>query len=77
MAAMARVISAIVYILVFLPIWFVRKVTGGSRFGRKFHRGPSAWDRTITPAHQPETAASQDEVTGADAEHRGLHSRIG
>lgn len=60
---MARVISAIVYIIVFLPIWFVRKVTGGSRFGRQFHRAPTAWDRMIAPTHQPEPAASSHTAT--------------
>jgi hypothetical protein len=50
---MARLLSAIVYILVFLPIWLVRRATGASRFGRLLHRAPSAWDRTIAPASLP------------------------
>lgn len=42
---MARLLSALVYLLVFLPIWLFRNLTGTSRFGRRLHASPSAWDR--------------------------------
>lgn len=44
---MLRFICAIAYILIFLPIWALRRVTGGTRFGPRFHKGRSAWDRPV------------------------------
>lgn len=42
---MSRLLSALVYVFVFLPIWLFRNLTGTSRFGRRIHASPSAWDR--------------------------------
>ena len=37
----------LLYVVVLLPIWAARRITGGSRFGRRFHAAPSAWDRPV------------------------------
>lgn len=42
---MLNILSAFAYIFLLLPVWAVRKATGTSRFGRRFHRAPTAWDR--------------------------------
>jgi hypothetical protein len=46
---MARVLSAIVYMLVFVPISAVRGISGWSRFGWRLHRAPTAWDKRLPP----------------------------
>lgn len=58
---MYRILGVVLYILVFLPIWMFRKVLGGSRFGRLYHRAPSAWDRLAAPAGPPEAAGTYRE----------------
>jgi hypothetical protein len=42
--AAVRILCAMAYVLLLLPLWGLRRATGGSRFGRRFHRGASAWD---------------------------------
>ncbi|WP_043538932.1 hypothetical protein [Salinarimonas rosea] len=44
---MLHSLCLLLYVLVLLPIWAVRRLTGGSRFGRRFHAAPSAWDRPV------------------------------
>lgn len=55
---MASLLSALVYVFVFIPIWFVHKVTGTSRFERQFHHHASAWDRPVSPARRPQPQPS-------------------
>lgn len=68
---MARLLSALVYLLVFLPIWLFRSLTGTSRFGRRIHATASAWDRPrlparVTPAVVPQPSPlSQESNQGA------------
>jgi hypothetical protein len=40
------------YVLVFLPIWAFRTITGTSRFGRRFHESASAWDRPLVRSNR-------------------------
>ncbi len=44
-----KLLSAVLYILVLLPIWLMRKITGRSRFGRRLHLAPTSWDRLVVP----------------------------
>ncbi|WP_372425815.1 hypothetical protein [Salinarimonas chemoclinalis] len=44
---MRQALCILLYVFVLLPIWAVRRITGGSRFGRRFHAAPSAWDRPV------------------------------
>lgn len=46
---MLRALSAAAYLILFLPVWAVRRAFGLSRFGRRFHRGRSAWDLPPPP----------------------------
>jgi hypothetical protein len=69
---MARLLSALVYLLVFLPIWLFRGLTGTSRFGRRIHATASAWDRPrtlperVSPAVVPQASPlSQGSKQGA------------
>ncbi|MGP9819423.1 hypothetical protein ACTZWW_05370 [Salinarimonas sp. NSM] len=48
----------LLYVVVLLPIWAVRRITGGSRFGRRFHAAPSAWDRPVVRV-APATVSSR------------------
>lgn len=41
---MLRVMTFLLYSLVFIPVWAWRRLTGGSRFGRRFHARNSTWD---------------------------------
>jgi hypothetical protein len=41
---MHRVTASLIYSLVLLPVWAWRRLTGGSRFGRSFHKRQSTWD---------------------------------
>jgi hypothetical protein len=41
---MHRVIASLLYLCVLLPVWAWRRLTGGSRFGRRFHMRLSTWD---------------------------------
>jgi FPC/CPF motif-containing protein YcgG len=53
---MARILSMIAFVLLLLPVWLFRKVTGTSRFERRFHRAASAWDLPYVP--KPAAAAA-------------------
>ncbi len=44
---MAKIISAVLYIMVFIPVWFVRRAFGIGRYERVFHNGVTAWDLPI------------------------------
>ncbi|GAA2476886.1 hypothetical protein [Streptomyces gobitricini] len=46
-----RFAASAVFVAVFVPISLYRRVRGSSRFGARFHRGPSAWDlpRAVDP----------------------------
>jgi hypothetical protein len=41
----------VVFVLVLAPISWWRRLTGLSRFGRRYHRSASAWDRGVLAAH--------------------------
>ena len=47
---MLRALSALLFVTVLLPVWAVRRLTGASRFERKFHRRASAWDSPVRQA---------------------------
>lgn len=42
-----KIISAILYILIFIPLWAIRYAFGISRFGPRFHNKESVWDIPI------------------------------
>ncbi|MFC8170743.1 hypothetical protein ACFUJ0_03945 [Streptomyces sp. NPDC057242] len=46
-----RFAASAVFVAVFVPISLYRRLRGSSRFGPRFHRGPSAWDlpRAVRP----------------------------
>ena len=46
---MLKPISLLFFFIVLVPISWYRRLTGSSRFGPKFHRSPSAWDRGAIP----------------------------
>ena len=52
---MLRALSALLFITVLLPIWAVRRLSGTSRFERRFHQRASTWDRPVqtAPAKTP------------------------
>ncbi|MCH9271756.1 MFS transporter [Pantoea ananatis] len=56
---MLQVFSISIYLVIFIPIWVLRKVTGFSRFGRRFHLQPSAWDRPVGVDASLPTAMAQ------------------
>lgn len=56
---MLKALSVVTYIIIFLPIWAVRRLTGKSRFGRSFHNGPSAWDLNIRWADDARPSTSK------------------
>ncbi|MGW6128959.1 hypothetical protein ACWFNE_02910 [Cellulomonas sp. NPDC055163] len=39
-----RLAAAAVFLAVFVPISWVRRVRASSRFGTRYHQAPSAWD---------------------------------
>ncbi|WEH39582.1 hypothetical protein OG233_08835 [Streptomyces sp. NBC_01218] len=39
-----RFAASAVFVAVFVPISLYRRLRGSSRFGPRFHQGPSAWD---------------------------------
>jgi hypothetical protein len=39
-----KVLSAIIYIIVFIPVWLLRKLSNTGRFGSRFHQQASTWD---------------------------------
>lgn len=43
-----RIAAALAFVTVFVPISLYRRVTASSRFGSRFHHGPSAWDQPST-----------------------------
>lgn len=47
---MKQAACILLYLVVLLPIWAWRKLTGTSRFERRFHAAPSAWDRPVPRA---------------------------
>lgn len=40
-----RFAAPAVFIIVFIPISLYRRLRASSRFGARFHHGPSAWDK--------------------------------
>ena len=51
---MIKAFSAILYILVFVPIWCLRRTFGFSRFECAFHKGATAWDLPVGINVSPE-----------------------
>ncbi|CAM3222318.1 MULTISPECIES: hypothetical protein [Pseudomonas] len=44
---MLRFLAFIVFMVVLLPVGLTRSVLHSSRFGRRFHQAPSAWDHAV------------------------------
>lgn len=42
-----KLLAAILYILIFIPLWAVRYAFDSSRFGSRFHNKESVWDVPI------------------------------
>lgn len=56
-----RLLAAALFVLVLVPISWYRRVTGTSRFGRRYHRSASSWDLGAIPRE----AGGVREVGGA------------
>ena len=52
-----KFLSLLLYVVVFLPVWAVIRLTGATRFGRRFHQRASTWDR---PVGAPRTTPTPD-----------------
>ncbi|MEV4756230.1 hypothetical protein AB0J86_14110 [Micromonospora sp. NPDC049559] len=52
-----RLLAALLFVTVLVPVSWFRRLTGSSRFGRRFHRSASAWDLGAVPGprggHRP------------------------
>ncbi|EIK72430.1 hypothetical protein PseBG33_4985 [Pseudomonas synxantha BG33R] len=45
---MLRFLAFLMFIVVLLPIGLTRSVFHSSRFGRRFHQAPTAWDHAVS-----------------------------
>lgn len=39
-----KLLALLFYMVFFLPVWAFVRLTGATRFGRRFHQRDSAWD---------------------------------
>lgn len=44
---MYNIISHVIYIMILLPVWIFRRLTGLSRFEGRFHARNSSWDKKV------------------------------
>lgn len=44
MNRLLQALSWLLFLVVLIPVSWTRRLRQSSRFGRKFHRAPSAWD---------------------------------
>lgn len=51
-----KLLSLLFYVIFFLPVWAFVRLTGATRFGRRFHHRDSAWD---IPDAAPQRARAQ------------------
>lgn len=51
-----RIIALAVYSLFLLPIWVFVRLTGQTRFGRRFHGRETAWDYPVSSRPDSEVA---------------------
>lgn len=63
---MLRILAVVAYVFLLLPIWVARKATGTSRFGPRFHRAPTAWDRPMAHAADATAATATATTTATD-----------
>jgi hypothetical protein len=68
-----RLLSLGIYVLVFLPIWTVVRITGVTRFGRRFHRRRTTWERPVSSRSALEAPTVQPSPS---SKGRGLGSEV-
>ncbi|KPW80376.1 hypothetical protein [Pseudomonas cannabina] len=45
---MLKLLAFLIFFIVLLPVGLTRSVFHSSRFGRRFHQAPTAWDHSVS-----------------------------
>jgi hypothetical protein len=61
-----KTLSAIIYIIVFIPVWLLRKLSNTGRFGSRFHQQASTWDLPVSGTSKSRTQSNETLATSLE-----------